>query len=239
MSEASSAPESARPAAPPLPDPLRRNWVWWCIQKTCQLLFTIWFRYRARGIENLPAGGALLLVNHQSFLDPLLVGLPLTRPVSYLARDNLFGVPLVGWVLRSTYVMPIRREGAGTESIRESIRRMEHGFLVGIFPEGTRSEDSQLGELKPGFLALIRRVKVPVIPVAVAGAFEALPRGAWFPRPRSIRVAFGAPLDATRLAELSKKGRESELLRWTSEAIEQCLGEANAMRTGRPALTSD
>ncbi len=65
--------------------------------------------------------------------------------------------------------MPISREAAGTESLRESIRRMEHGFLVGIFPEGTRSDDGALGELKPGFLALVRRAGVPVIPVGVAG----------------------------------------------------------------------
>ncbi len=232
MSEAPPLPEPPRPLPDPLPDPLQRNWVWWVLQEPCQLLFTIWFRYRAQGIENLPAGGGLLLINHQSFLDPLMVGLPLKRPVSFLARDNLFRVPVVGWILRSTHVMSIRRESAGTESIRESVRRMEHGLLVGIFPEGTRSEDGHLGDLKPGFLALIRRTKVPVIPVAVAGGYDAFPRGAWFPRPRAIRVVFGPPLDPVRLAELNQKGREAELIAWTAAAIQQCLDQANQMRTG-------
>lgn len=217
-------------ARQPLPNPLHRNWVWFTLQQIMQLLFTIWFRFRAHGIENLPPHGALLLLNHQSFLDPLLVGLPLLRPVSYLARENLFRVPVLGWLLRRTYVIPISRESAGTESLRESLRRMEHGFLVGIFPEGTRSPDGQLGELKPGFVALIRRVNVPVIPVAVAGAYEAFPRGAWFPRPSKIRVVYGLPLDAARLVELSQKGREAELVDWSRASIQACFDTANALR---------
>ena len=66
--------------------------------------------------------------------------------MTFLARDTLFPVPFVGWVLRNTYVMPIRRDAATTETLRESIRRVEHGFYVGIFPEGTRSQDGSIGE---------------------------------------------------------------------------------------------
>jgi 1-acyl-sn-glycerol-3-phosphate acyltransferase len=233
MSDSTSPPTAVTPTSVvrlPLTNPLRRNWVWFTLQQICQLLFTIWFRLRAHGIENLPPGGALLLINHQSFLDPLMVGLPLRRPVSYLARENLFRVPVLGWLLTRTYVMPISRESAGTESLRESLRRMEHGFLVGIFPEGTRSLDGGLRELKPGFVALIRRVQVPVIPVAVAGAYEAFPRGAWFPRPSKIRVVYGSPLDPARLAELSQKGREAELVDWSRCSIQTCLDTANALR---------
>jgi 1-acyl-sn-glycerol-3-phosphate acyltransferase len=233
MSEATSQPIS-QPAAPgervPLPDPLRRNWVWFTAQQIAQFFFTIWFRTRALGIENLPPGGALLLINHQSFLDPLMVGLPLPRPVSFLARDNLFRIPIVGWILRHTYVIPISRERGGTESLRESIRRMDHGFLVGIFPEGTRSIDGKLQEMKPGFISLVRRAKVPVIPVAVAGAYESLPRNAKFPRRGKIRVVFGQPMNPVRLAELSQPGREAELVEWTRSSIQVCLDLAYAHR---------
>lgn len=204
--------------------------MWLIIQQICQLWFVIWFRFRAYGFENLPPGGALLLVNHQSFLDPLFVGVGLRRPISYLARDTLFRVPVVGWILRNTYVMPISRESAGTESLRESIRRLEHGFLVGIFPEGTRSRTGELGEFKPGFLVLLRRAGVPVIPVAVAGAYEAFPRGAIIPRPKRARVVYGPPLDRERLAELSQKGREEELIHWCKDEIQKCLDEANRLK---------
>lgn len=215
---------------PPLPNPLWRNWTWFTLQQIFQALFTVWFRYRAQGLENLPESGALLLINHQSFLDPLLVGLPLRRPVSYLARENLLRVPVIGWLLKNTYVMPISRESAGTESLRESLRRMEHGFLIGIFPEGTRSLDGGLRGIKPGFVALVRRAKVPVIPVGIAGAYEAFPRGAWFPRPSKIRIVYGPPMDPMRLAELCQNGREAELIEWTRASIQECLDTANSLR---------
>ena len=233
MAEVSTPPTAATTPSvvrEPLPDPLRRNWIWFMLQQIFQTLFTVWFRYRAQGLEHLPESGALLLINHQSFLDPLLVGLPLRRPVSYLARENLFRVPVMGWLLKRTYVMPISRESAGTESLRESLRRMDHGFLVGIFPEGTRTLNGGLRELKPGFVALIRRTNVPVIPVGVAGAYEAFPRGAWLPRPSQIRIVYGPPLDPIRLAELSQKGREAELVEWSRVSIQACLDKANALR---------
>ena len=90
-----------------LPSPTRRNWVWFSIQMILRFFYIVWLRYRARGHEKLPPStGALLLLNHQSFLDPLLVGLPLQRPVSYVARDSLFPVPVVGWFWRPPLFFP-------------------------------------------------------------------------------------------------------------------------------------
>ena len=189
-----------------------------------QVVSCFWLRYRASGMDRLPKqGGGLLLINHQSHLDPLMTGLPLTRPVSYLARDTLFRVPFVGWVLRNTYVIPLNREAASTSSLREAIRRAEQGFLVGIFPEGTRSEDGKLGRLKPGVLALIRRTNVPVHPVGVAGTFQAFPRGAWFLRPSTVRVVFGEPLDPRTLEQFPRGQDESALayIRDRMEATQQ------------------
>jgi 1-acyl-sn-glycerol-3-phosphate acyltransferase len=210
-----------------LGSPLRRNIVWLFFQRIAQMLFTIYFRFRCRGLERLPAtGGALLLSNHQSFLDPLLIGLPLPRPISYLARDTLFRVPVVGWILRHTYVMPLNRDGGTAAGIREPLRRMERGFLVGIFPEGTRSADGKMGPLKPGFAALLRRTTLPVYPVGVAGAKDALGRRHVIPRPRPVRIVYGTPLSAEKLAELSVRGREEELVEYVRAAIAACQLEA-------------
>ncbi|MBI1313226.1 1-acyl-sn-glycerol-3-phosphate acyltransferase [bacterium] len=218
---------------PPLPNPTRRNVVWLTLQFVLRLVFAAWLRYRARAIENLPIeGGGLVLVNHQSFLDPLLAGLPLRRPISYLARDNLFRVPVVGWILRKTYVIPINRDAASTASLRNALRRMEHGFLVGVFPEGTRSVDDNIGEFKPGFVSLIRRAKVPVYPVGIAGAGDALPRGGFRLFCPPVRVVFGAPLCEERLAELRVKGREEELIQFARDAVVTCQREAQNWRDG-------
>lgn len=213
-----------------LPDPLSRNLLWRTLQFLHLVVFRIWLRYHAKGMERLPqAGGALLLINHQSFLDPLVVGVAFRRPVSFLARDSLFRVPIIGWILRNTYVMPINREAASTSSLREAIRRLNHGFYVGIFPEGTRSETGEIGPLKPGFLALMRRAKVPVHPVGVAGTFQALPRGAWFLRPVKVRVVFGEAFTAEELAT-SGPGGEDELLARIRTHLTECQKEAEDWR---------
>jgi 1-acyl-sn-glycerol-3-phosphate acyltransferase len=195
-----------------LPDPIRPNRLWRICRFVLRNAFVFWLDYRARGHERLPDGGALVLANHESFLDPFLIGLPLQRPISYLARHNLFPVPVVGLVLRNTYVMPINRDAAGTGSIREGVRRMRHGFLVGIFPEGTRSQDGQLGELKPGFIALLRQARSPVVPVGVSGARFILPRGGKWIRRGRVRVAYGPPIAWEELEPLAQRGREAELL---------------------------
>lgn len=215
----------------PLARPDRRNLTWLTSQMILRIIYAIWNGYRARGMERLAPGGGLLLINHQSFLDPTLVGLPLSRPISYLARDSLFRVPVLGTFLRAVYVIPINREAAGTESIREAIRRMRHGFLVGIYPEGTRTYDGKLGELKPGFVALVRRAGVPVYPVGIAGSFDALPRSAKWLRPKSIRVVFGEPFAPEDL-----KGTPDEITGIARERIQAVVTEAEAWLHGKEEL---
>lgn len=211
-----------------LPDPYRRNVVWFSFQMLLKITFAVLFRYRARHIERIPeTTGGLMLSNHQSFLDPLLIGLPLRRPVSYIARENLFRIPVLGRILRRTYVVPINRESAGSESVRESVRRMKAGFLVGVFPEGTRSTDGELGEIKPGFVAVARRAKQPIYPVGIAGAHRAMPKGGLKVYPRKIRVIYGEPIPAEEVARLAKKGNEEEFLQVIRERLQACLDEAN------------
>jgi len=210
---------------PALPDAsrayVRRNWIWSTLQVILQILLVPLLRYRSEGTERYPEdSGALLLINHQSYLDPILVGLPLRRPVSFLARDSLFRVPFIGWILRNTHVMPINRDRAGTESIRTAISRMHEGYLVGVFPEGTRTESGDIGKLKPGFIALIRRVDQPIIPVGIAGAYRAMPRGSLFIRPARVAVHVGEPLDSARVAELKQRGREQEFVTYVREQLE-------------------
>jgi 1-acyl-sn-glycerol-3-phosphate acyltransferase len=212
-------------------DPHARNWVWRIIQLLMQNLFVFCFRYRISGAEKLPVGGALLLINHQSFIDPLVVAVALKRPVSYLARHNLFDVPVIGWILKNAYVMPIRRESAGTESIRAAVERLKQGYLVGIFPEGTRSRDGHLQEIKPGFLAIVRRGQVPVIPIAVAGAGQAYPRGALLTRPVTVRVVVGDPITVEEAAGLTQRGREGEFLNRITRDLQNCLEQAESWRT--------
>lgn len=215
----------------PLPPPKARNAHWRTIQFILQNVFCFWLGYRARGCEILDgAEGGLVLANHQSFLDPLLIGLNLHRPVSFVARDSLFKVPLVGWVLRNTYVMPISREAASSASLRETIRRMQHGYLVGLFPEGTRTETGTVGDFKPGFVALIRRAKLPVYPVGIAGGYQALGKGRWFLRPARVRVVMGEPISVEELAQFEGRDQDQALIDFVRSRIVKCYDEAEAWR---------
>lgn len=217
---------------------MARNTLWWSLQTILQSFFCFWLGYRSVGHQRLhQIDGALLLANHQSFLDPLMIGLPLRRPISFLARHSLFPVPVVGWILKNTYVMPINQEAAGTASIRDLIRRLQGGWLVGIFPEGTRTENGQMNELKPGFAAVIRRAKKPVIPIGIAGAYQALPMRSWFLKPTRVRVVFGEPITAEELERYSGRDQEPALVELVRSRIAACYDAAELWRTTGAAPT--
>jgi 1-acyl-sn-glycerol-3-phosphate acyltransferase len=175
-------------------------------------------------------GGGLVLINHQSSLDPLLAGVALQRPISFVARDTLFPVPFIGWVLKNTYVLPINREAASSRLIKAMVRRMNHGFLVGMFPEGTRTKDGEVGPFKPGFIAMIRRCNVPIYPVGIAGAMEAMPRGVLIPRFRKVRVVYGEPFSPEEIKPYLEHGKEDELVALVRERIVACQKAAETWR---------
>ena len=161
-----------------------------------RLVGVILFRIRCQGREHFPrAGGALICANHQSFFDPVLVGLACDRRVNYLARESLFHFGPFGWLIRWYDAIPIQREGMGIGGLKESLRRLKQGEMVLIFPEGTRTMDGQVKRLQPGFCALARRAKVPLVPVGIDGAFDAWPRGQSLPGWAVIHLDIGQPLE--------------------------------------------
>src|SRR5579872_3283781 len=126
--------------------PDRRNFVYRFLQECIRLVAPIYLRYRARGVEHVPARGpALLVVNHQSFLDPVMAGLRIDRPLRFLARSSLYRGPLIRALFDKLYVIPLNRDAASSATIRQAARELEQGHLIGIFPEGTRSEDGRIG----------------------------------------------------------------------------------------------
>ena len=137
-------------------------------------------------------GGVLLVANHLSFLDVFIVGIPLHRPLNFVARSTLF-LPVLGFLMRSVGGFPIQREGIGVSGMKETLRRLRNGGIVTLFPEGTRSPDGELAPLKPGIAVLVARAGVPFVPAGIAGTFEAWPRSRLFPRPHPIRVHYGLP----------------------------------------------
>jgi 1-acyl-sn-glycerol-3-phosphate acyltransferase len=194
----------------------------------------VWFYgLRVVGRENWPTiGGGLICSNHQSHFDPPLVGLTCSRRMTYLARDTLFRVPVLKQLIQFFGTIPIDREGGGLAGLKETLRCLKAGELVLIFPEGTRTRDGEVGSLKPGFIAVARRSRVPLIPVGIDGAYHAWPRTARFPGLGRIAIVIGPAITAQEVADLSDEALLAEL----QQRILACHAHARGLRHGGAGL---
>jgi 1-acyl-sn-glycerol-3-phosphate acyltransferase len=200
---------------------LSRAW-YELLKRVLQLLAVLVYRVRYSGRQNIPSeGGVLVVSNHQSHLDPPLVGIGVPRRMNYVARETLFRFAPLRWLISSVDSIPIDREGIGLGGIKESLRRLKRGEMVLIFPEGTRTRDGQIGPFRPGFTALAARSGAAILPVAVEGAFQAWPRWRPWPGPSRICVHFGVPIAPAEIA-----GRdERELLAEVERRVRECHAE--------------
>lgn len=153
------------------------------------------FRWKVTGAARVPrTGGVILASNHQSFLDVIVLGGACPRPVRYMARRTLWDNRALGWLISDWKAIPVNRDRPGKDELRGIIETVRGGEVLALFPEGTRTRDGSVGELRGGIGFLARRAGVPVVPVLILGAFEAWPRGRKLPRRGRVRVAFGPPV---------------------------------------------
>ncbi len=197
------------------------------------LVLCLCYRYRAIGAARVPRTGPLLFVaNHQSFLDPPIVGTAINRHLDYVARVGLFKSRTLSWLIRTLHALPIRQDQPDSAAMKESIRRLEQGAAVLVFPEGSRSETGEVGEFKRGVAILLRRARCPVIPVALDGAFEAWPRRRRLPRPWGrITVKYGEVIEAEELLAMGPDGAVARL----QHEVERLLGEIRSGARAAPA----
>jgi 1-acyl-sn-glycerol-3-phosphate acyltransferase len=176
-------------------------------------LFTFGFSLRTAGWGHVPTKGpVLVLSNHQSMFDPAIVGISIRRYLVYLARQNLFEQPILGPFIRSVGAIPIDRE-LGKDGLKAVLGALDRGRAVLVFPEGERTHTGQVQPLKRGVSLLIERVKCPIVPVGVAGAFAAWSRFMKWPKPAplflppapsTLAVSVGHPIDPARYAAMSR-----------------------------------
>lgn len=190
---------------------------------------TIFFRVRVHGRDHVPqTGGVLVCANHQSYFDPVLVGLSVDRRLNYLARDTLFRNRWFAWLIRYYDAIPIDREGSGLSGLKETMRRLKRGEMVLIFPEGTRTTDGEVSPLKPGFCSVARRANVPLCPVGFDGPFQAWPKGAIVPRLNPISVFIGQPIEPSEVAAMNDEELVAELQKRMTECHRQARLELAA-----------
>ncbi len=197
---------------------------------------TLGFSLRTEGMEHVPrTGPALLVANHQSFLDPPMVGVAARRRLCFLARKSLFRHRGLACLLRSLNAVPVDQEGVGIEGLRVLLQKLREGEAVMVFPEGNRTPDGTMQPLMPGIHLLIKRAPAPIIPIGIAGAYAAWPRWRLLPVPAplfmsagpgTLAVAIGRPLDGRRLAALPRE----QVLKELFDAIQRMQERAERLR---------
>ena len=174
----------------------------WC---GFRVLYKVYFRWHVYNAERVPLqGGVILASNHASYLDPPLVGAGLRRLVNFLARENLFSIPVIGWVLRQWEVVPVDRDGGGAVGLRSILDRLLAGGAIVLFPEGTRTHDGKIQPVRAGIGLTVLKSTAPVVPVRVFGMFEAYGRHLRFPRPYRVAVKYGQPMRFEQLRAEAK-----------------------------------
>ena len=180
------------------------------------------FRLEPRGREHVPMTGPVLLAaNHVSVLDPPLVGGAAPRELHFMAKEELFRIPLFGRLIGALNAHPVKRDGSDGRALKAAIRLLAEGHAMLVFPEGTRGMEGRLGEGKAGAGMLAVMSGAPVVPVFISGSGQALPPGQAIPSPTKVRVTFGPPLHFKGKAEGDRKDRYREASAEIMRAIAQ------------------
>jgi 1-acyl-sn-glycerol-3-phosphate acyltransferase len=218
----------AAPASPDAPAPVRtfarKTWLYSLGQSFFRMLAIILFDLRASGVNNVPRrGGVLIVSNHQSFLDPPMLGVKVARPMSFLAKSELFANRIFGALIRGVNAFPVRQGEGDVGAVRETIKRLQEGHVLVMFPEGARCTDGKVAPMQTGVGLIVRLAgpTVKVVPAAILGSFESWPRGQLLPRPMPVRVKYGQPL------ELSTK-KAAEIVKIIDAEIQRLFNELRA-----------
>jgi long-chain acyl-CoA synthetase len=180
------------------------------IHSLLRMLFKLFFRLEAEGLENIPSGGNFIITpNHTSYLDGFVAVLalpfPCFRRMYTLGLSEFFAGHIKGWFAKTAHVIPIDSSAYLSKALQMSAYVLREGRSLVVFPEGGRSFDGTPMEFKKGVGILAVETNIPVVPAYIEGAFESLPRSAVFPRFRKIRIIFGPPLLASAVDFSAKK----------------------------------
>jgi 1-acyl-sn-glycerol-3-phosphate acyltransferase len=199
--------------------------LYWCGYTLSKAVANIGFQYRAFGQENIIEDGpAIMAANHQSYLDPPLVGITCRAELYFLARKTLFENKLFGSILSRVNALPVDLSGGDLTAIRTIINLLKQGHRTVIFPEGTRSLSGQIQQARPGIGMIIAKTLAPVVPMRIFGSFQAWPKGGKI-KPYPVTVVVGKPIRFKK-EDLGAKNREayqkiSEQVLATIAAIEK------------------
>jgi 1-acyl-sn-glycerol-3-phosphate acyltransferase len=185
-------------------------------RRLLRILFALFYRLEAIGTQHVPEEGPVILcANHISTFDPPLVGTPLERKVHFMAKAELFQMPILGWLIPRVGAFPVKRGGVGKETIKATLQLLRDGRVLGIFPEGSRKNPS--GEGKKGAALFATRTGAAVIPVSIIGNYKLF---------RKMTIIYGPPVDLSEFAE----GTSEQLEAATDKIMKTIRTQAEAYK---------
>ncbi len=198
-----------RPAYPPWPRNTPLYLMTWVILR---VLFRVLFRFRVEGLEQYPAGPAVIVANHPSALDALFIAVALPERILYVAAEEYLSMPGVGWAMRAYGCIPVRRGEVDASAVKGSLRALEAGLKVGVFPEGQVSPAT--GPARRGAALLAAHARVPIVPVALIGTGRVFPLGARCPRLARVTVRIGPMLPPPKPDRANEDAITSAAMQW-------------------------
>jgi 1-acyl-sn-glycerol-3-phosphate acyltransferase len=177
-------------------------------------VFRLLYRVRVEGAENVPpTGGVIICANHTRAIDPIFLGIGCPRPIQFMAKQEIFKVPFLGWLVTQLGAFPVDREGNDRGALKRSLEVLESGGCFGIFPEGTRVKSGELGEFHGGTAYLALKAGAQVVPAGITPGYTLFGK---------VVVRFGAPVDLTefRTGKMTGAVRDAASQR-ISEAVAQ------------------
>jgi len=169
----------------------------------------LFYRLEMTGRDNIPPRGPVIVVaNHSSYIDPIIVGLANRREIHYMAKAELFAIPILGWLIRRLNAFPVRRETADRTAIRTALDLVAGGQVVLLFPEGTRYRLDGLGPIQPGAGVIAEKAGCPIVPITLIGTDRILPEGTRQPRFPRISAIVGKPIVAQAAGRGPREAKE-------------------------------
>lgn len=162
-----------------------------CCWFIARFFFRTCFRWEVIGAKRIPEKGPVMICsNHLSYIDPPLIGASVRRKVHFMAKEELFRIPVLSLMIRYFGAYPVKRGSTSRQPIRKSLDILREGNMIGVFPEGTRSKDGRLGKAYPGAAVIALHSDAAVVPVAIIGPYRPF---------RKLKVVYGQPLRMTDL----------------------------------------
>jgi 1-acyl-sn-glycerol-3-phosphate acyltransferase len=195
-------------------------WIGWSLFKFILIVFGRW---RVSGQENVPKEGPVILApNHVSFADPPTAGCALYRQVRYMAKIELFKIPILGALIRGVGAFPVKQNTADRAAIKKALEFLSKGEIVCIFPEGGRSKDGKLMKAQAGLGMIALKSKAPVVPVALIGTDKLLPLHSPFIHFARVKVRYGKPMTFDDLYDC---GMDREAIEQVGDRVMAAIAE--------------